>query len=84
MTSRKPIICDACIHLDRPLPFGRGEDWTCTAFPVAIPSEIRIGENDHREFIGDEPVVFEMDPEEHDLLQLIDKTTIEDRRRLFG
>jgi len=64
------------------LPFGPYEEWTCNAFPDAIPSEIRIGEDDHRDFIGDEPVVFEMDEDEHDLLQLIDKTTSDDRRKL--
>lgn len=83
MTTRKPIICDACVHLHRPLPYGRGLDWTCNAFPDAIPSEIRIGEEDHRDYIGDEPVVFEMEEGKHDLLQLIDKTPYDERRRFF-
>lgn len=42
MTSRLPVLCNACKHL-------RVDGATCAAFPSAIPRGILVYGDDHRE-----------------------------------
>jgi hypothetical protein len=61
VTSRGPAICDSCIHLERPSPYG--ETPRCTAFSTGIPPEIYYEGEDHREpKPGDDGIQWDLMP----------------------
>jgi hypothetical protein len=55
MTSKLPVLCDACLHL-------RKNGFSCPAYPDRIPEDIRTWGDDHREIRPDQTgdTVFEI------------------------
>ena len=61
MTSRMPVICNACTRFNSRLG-------ACKAFPKGIPDDIVIFGRDHRtSVLGDDGIVFEQGQSEDQL-----------------
>lgn len=74
MTSRSPVLCDACERLDRTR---RSVDprlpWFCEAFPDGIPDDVRTMRFDHRQpHLADNGLTFLLDPKRERVLDTVD------------